>query len=90
MNKCLSDNQKLWKDRVGLLEKKIDETIRQKEEEMKELQDQVRDLMFYLETQKKIAESPEDKRQVQCIFIMLYCKVYCENSWLLKVEHEFL
>ena len=64
MNKCLSDNQKLWKDRVGLLEKKIDETIRQKEAEMKELQDQVRDLMFYLETQKKIAESPEDKRQV--------------------------
>ena len=64
MNKCLSDNQKLWKDRVGLLEKKIDDTIRQKEEEMKELQDQVRDLMFYLETQKKIAESPEDRRQV--------------------------
>ena len=65
MNKCLSDNQKLWKDRVGTLEKKIDDTIRQKEEEMKELQDQVRDLMFYLETQKKISESPEDKRQVR-------------------------
>ena len=64
MNKCLSDNQKLWKDRVGTLEKKIDETIRQKETEMRELQDQVRDLMFYLETQKKIAESPEDTRQV--------------------------
>lgn len=31
---------------------------------MKELQEQVRDLMFYLETQKKIAESPEDTRQV--------------------------
>lgn len=67
MNKCLSDNQKLWKDRVGLLEKKIDDTIRQKEEEMKELQDQVRDLMFYLEAQKKIAESPEDKRQVSSV-----------------------
>ena len=64
MNKCLSDNQKLWKDRVGMLEKKIDDTIKQKEVEMKELQDQVRDLMFYLETQKKIAESPEDTRQV--------------------------
>ena len=31
---------------------------------MKELQEQVRDLMFYLETQKKIADSPEDTRQV--------------------------
>lgn len=58
-----------------MLEKKIDDTIKQKEGEMKELQDQVRDLMFYLETQKKIAESPEDKRQVwRCMY---------ENSVLL-------
>lgn len=63
LNKCLSENQKLWKDRVGVLEKKIDVTIQQKEQEMKELQEQVRDLMFYLETQKKIADSPEDTRQ---------------------------
>ena len=65
LNKCLSENQKLWKDRVGILETKIDVTIQQKEREMKELQEQVRDLMFYLETQKKIAESPEDTRQVR-------------------------
>ena len=32
---------------------------------MKELQDQVRDLMFYLETQKKIADTPEEMRQVR-------------------------
>ena len=31
---------------------------------MRELQEQVRDLMFYLETQKKIAQSPEGARQV--------------------------
>ena len=30
---------------------------------MNDLQEQVRDLMFYLETQKKIAESPEGARQ---------------------------
>ena len=33
-------------------------------QEMRELQEQVRDLMFYLETQKKIAQSPEGARQV--------------------------
>ncbi|CAI8029576.1 BRCA1-associated protein [Geodia barretti] len=58
MNKCLSDNQRLWKDRVTMLEEKIDITIKQKEKEMRDLREQVRDLMFYLETQKKIAESP--------------------------------
>ena len=45
------------------LEGKIDVTIQQKEREMKELQEQVRDLMFYLETQKKVEASPEDTRQ---------------------------
>ena len=33
-------------------------------QEIKELRDQVRDLMFYLETQKKIAETSEETRQV--------------------------
>ncbi len=33
-------------------------------QEMRDLQEQVRDLMFYLETQKKISESPESTRQV--------------------------
>lgn len=63
MNKCLSTNQKLWRDRVESLESKIDVTIQQKEREMKELQEQVRDLMFYLETQKKVEASPEETRQ---------------------------
>lgn len=63
MNKCLSTNQKLWRDRVESLEEKIDVTIQQKEKEMKELQEQVRDLMFYLETQKKVEASPEETRQ---------------------------
>ena len=32
---------------------------------MKELQEQVRDLMFYLETQKKVAASSDGTRQVR-------------------------
>lgn len=63
MNMCLSTNQKLWRDRVESLEEKIDVTIQQKEREMKDLQEQVRDLMFYLETQKKVEASPEEMRQ---------------------------
>ena len=31
LNKCLSANQKLWRDRVSMLEQKIDVTIKQKE-----------------------------------------------------------
>ncbi len=45
------------------LEGKIDVTIQQKEQEMKELREQVRDLMFYLETQKKVEESPDRTKQ---------------------------
>ncbi len=30
---------------------------------MKEMQEQVRDLMFYLETQKKVEDSPDGTRQ---------------------------
>lgn len=53
----------MWRDRVEVLESKIDLTIQQKEQEMKELQEQVRDLMFYLETQKKIEESPDTTKE---------------------------
>ena len=63
MNKCLSSNQKLWRDRVEGLEQKIDTVVREKEQEMKEMQEQVRDLMFYLETKKKVEESPNSTRQ---------------------------
>ena len=31
LNKCLSENQKLWKDRVTVLEEKFDVTMKQKE-----------------------------------------------------------
>ncbi len=64
LNKCLGENQSLWKDRVSLLETKMETLASDKEKEMVELRDQIRDLMFYLETQKKIAKSPEDQRQV--------------------------
>ena len=42
-----------------MLEKKLELVIQDKEKELGELKEQVRDLMFYLETQKKVAESPD-------------------------------
>lgn len=42
---------------------------------MNDLREQVRDLMFYLETQKKIAESPDGARQVNssslCLSVLM-------------------
>lgn len=63
MNKCLSSNQKLWRDRAEAAETSKDTTVQQKESEIRDLQEQVRDLMFYLETQKTVEASPEDTRQ---------------------------
>ena len=36
-------------------------------QEIKDLQDQVKDLMFYLETQQKISQAPEGTKQV-CMY----------------------
>ncbi|XP_065918473.1 BRCA1-associated protein-like [Dysidea avara] len=64
LNKCMSDNQRLWRDRIDMMEKKMDLTIKQKELEVKELQDQVRDVMFYLDAQKKV-DGSEEKQELQ-------------------------
>ena len=62
---------------------------------MRELQEQVRDLMFYLETQKKIAQSPEGARQVSwretpvCIARVCVCQgdtVSCEHHYSCAVQ----
>ena len=31
LNKCMSDNQRLWRERVEMMEKKMDLTIKQKD-----------------------------------------------------------
>lgn len=51
--KTLQSNQSSWQIKFSTLEKKCTE----KEQEVSELKEQVRDLMFYLEAQNKIANS---------------------------------
>ncbi|KAI8800807.1 hypothetical protein BJ742DRAFT_685709 [Cladochytrium replicatum] len=54
MNRSLRDNQDVWKKEVEAKEAEV----KAKEKEVGELKEQVQDLMFFLETQKKVEDSP--------------------------------
>lgn len=58
MNKSLCQNQTEWQAKVEKSQNKMEYTQIEKDKEIKELQEQVRDLMFYMEAQQKIAGSP--------------------------------
>lgn len=62
MNKCLTKNQSQWQKKVADMERRLEE----KDKEVKDLQEQLRDIMFYLEAQQKIAkESNETQQEIQ-------------------------
>ncbi|XP_023680325.1 BRCA1-associated protein [Paramormyrops kingsleyae] len=63
MNKCLRANQAELQVRLRDEESRAGEATAQQEVRVAELQEQVRDLMFYLETQQQISQMPEDTRQ---------------------------
>ncbi len=54
LNKCLSSNQEVYQKKLVQLEETIKTTNQQKDNEIKELQSQLRDIMFYLDAQNKI------------------------------------
>ena len=54
LNKCLSSNQEVYQKKLTTLEETIKKTNQQKDNEIKELQSQLRDIMFYLDAQNKI------------------------------------
>ena len=54
LNKCLSSNQEVYQKKLTTLEETIKKTNHQKDNEIKELQSQLRDIMFYLDAQNKI------------------------------------
>jgi len=58
MNACLRSNQEQWQEQLRRKEVELAVTQQTKDREIQELKDQVRDLMFYLESQAKIQESP--------------------------------
>ncbi|KAL5016961.1 hypothetical protein ScPMuIL_006550 [Solemya velum] len=59
MNGCLRQNQEGWQNRVELLEEQVKNITEIKDKEMKDLQEQLRDVMFYLEAQQKLANTDE-------------------------------
>lgn len=56
MNKCLRQNQNLWQQKLSIAEKALKEIREAKEKEVIDLQEQVRDLMFYLNAKEKLQE----------------------------------
>ncbi|XP_054749182.2 BRCA1-associated protein-like [Lytechinus pictus] len=63
MNKCLRANQADWQTKVTALEKRLDEDSKAKTEEIKDLKEQLRDLMFFLEAQETLNKTPDKTRQ---------------------------
>ncbi|NP_001083360.1 BRCA1 associated protein S homeolog [Xenopus laevis] len=63
MNKCLRANQSMLQARLRDEEVMRKETCEQKDMQLLEMQEQLRDVMFYLEAQQKINHMPADTRQ---------------------------
>ncbi|XP_076363777.1 BRCA1-associated protein [Tachypleus tridentatus] len=63
MNKCLRQYQQQWQDKLKDTEHHLMELKENKEKEINDLKDQVRDLMFYLEAQEKLQHVSETTRQ---------------------------
>lgn len=57
MNKALQSNQSGWESKYTTLEVKFRKYQTEKEAEIADLRDQIRDLMFYMEAQNVIAKS---------------------------------
>jgi len=57
MSKALQSNQTSWQAKYSLLETNYRKYQIEKEGEITELKDQIRDLMFYMEAQNTIANS---------------------------------
>eukprot|EP00029_Vermamoeba_vermiformis_P002642 TRINITY_DN13019_c0_g1_i1.p1 TRINITY_DN13019_c0_g1~~TRINITY_DN13019_c0_g1_i1.p1 ORF type:complete len:561 (+),score=138.51 TRINITY_DN13019_c0_g1_i1:30-1712(+) len=66
LNQALETNQKAWQDKIENIEKNL---VHEKDRKIKELEEQVRDLMFYIEAQKKIEDSTSELKDGQLIVV---------------------
>ncbi|XP_059177999.1 BRCA1-associated protein-like [Physella acuta] len=58
MNKSLLENQQVWQGKITMLEERLKQISDKKDQEIAELQEQLRDVMFFLDAQQKFANSP--------------------------------
>ncbi|RWS16405.1 brca1-associated protein-like protein [Dinothrombium tinctorium] len=63
INKCLRENQSLWNQKLQESETQLKLLVEKKDKEVKDLQEQVRDLMFYLEAQQKLKDVSNVSRE---------------------------
>lgn len=56
MNKSLLENQNVWQRQITELESRAKEMNEQKDKELEELREQLRDMMFHLGAQQKLSE----------------------------------
>lgn len=63
INKCMSDNQVGWQTRLKDVEAKLQQLQEAKDKEVHDLQEQLRDLMFYLDAKDKITSSSSEIQQ---------------------------
>uniref|UniRef100_A0A1E1X5M3 Brca1-associated protein n=1 Tax=Amblyomma aureolatum TaxID=187763 RepID=A0A1E1X5M3_9ACAR len=57
INKCLRENQVAWQSKLKDVETRLQELQETKDKEIQDLQEQLRDLMFYLDAKEKIGSS---------------------------------
>lgn len=60
LNKCLRSNQDGWQKRLSETEKNVKEMRLEKDSQIDELREQVRDLMFFLEAKEKLEAIPPE------------------------------
>jgi len=69
----MEENQSLWKKKILETEKRLEEVnsqqVQTKDDIIKDLEDQVRDLMFYIEAQNKLANNNADFRDGQVVVV---------------------
>ncbi len=58
LNESLRKNQSEWQAKMTKMEKEMNSSSEEKDKQISDLQEQMRDLMFYLEAQNQIAQSP--------------------------------
>lgn len=63
INKCLRENQVAWQSKLKDVETRLLELQETKDKEIKDLQEQIRDLMFYLDAKEKIGSSSAEMQQ---------------------------
>merc|ERR1719350_559132 len=58
MNENLLHNQIAWQKKFSDMEKNMEQMRLEKDKEITDLKEQIRDVMFYLEAQSKVGQSP--------------------------------